>query len=117
MVRPVVTLHFAQSLDGRIGLGSAHERVILSSEEGLAAAHLARAEHDAVLVGIETVLHDDPLLTVRSGGPAQPLRIVLDSSLRLPLRARLLTAPGSAGTLVVFGVAGRAASGSKLALE
>jgi riboflavin-specific deaminase-like protein len=117
MVRPVVTLHFAQSLDGRIGLGSACERVILSSEEGLVAAHRARAEHDAVLVGIETVLHDDPLLTVRSGGHGRPLRVVLDSSLRLPLGARLLTAPGSAGTVVVFGVAGRAQHERKRALE
>jgi riboflavin-specific deaminase-like protein len=106
MVRPFVTLHFAQSLDGRIGLGTGHARTILSSEEGVACAHRARAEHDAVLVGIETVLHDDPLLTVRAGSAAQPLRVVLDSTLRLPLAARLLTAPGSAGTVVVFGVAG-----------
>jgi riboflavin-specific deaminase-like protein len=117
MGRPVVTLHFAQSLDGRIGLGSARQRAILSSEEGIVAAHRARAEHDAVLVGIETVLHDDPLLTARPGGAVQPLRLVLDSSLRLPLGARLLTAPGSAGTVVVFGVASRASSERRVALE
>jgi riboflavin-specific deaminase-like protein len=106
MVRPLVTLHFAQSLDGRIGLGAGHERSLLSSADGVAWAHRARAEHDAVLVGIETVLHDDPLLTARVGSAAQPLRVVLDSTLRLPLTARLLTAPGSAGTVVVFGVTG-----------
>lgn len=116
MVRPLVTLHFAQSLDGRIGLGAGHARTILSSEQGVACAHRARAEHDAVLVGIETVLHDDPLLTARSGSAAQPLRVVLDSALRLPLAARLLTAPGSAGTVVVFGVAG-ASLERKAALE
>lgn len=106
MVRPLVTLHFAQSLDGRMGLGAGHERTLLSSEDGVACAHRARAEHDAVLVGIETVLHDDPLLTARVGSRAQPLRVVLDSTLRLPLTARLLTAPGSAGTVVVFCVTG-----------
>jgi riboflavin-specific deaminase-like protein len=106
MARPLVTLRFAQSLDGRIGLGAGHERTILSREDGVASAHRARAEHDAVLVGIETVLHDDPWLTARVGSAAQPLRVVLDSTLRLPLTARLLTAPGSAGTVVVFCVAG-----------
>jgi riboflavin-specific deaminase-like protein len=119
MVRPLVTLHFAQSLDGRIGLGAGHARAILSTEEGLASAHRARAEHDAVLVGIETVLHDDPLLTARTGDAVQPLRVVLDSTLRLPLAARLLTAPGSAGSagrVVVFGVVGAPAE-RKAALE
>jgi riboflavin-specific deaminase-like protein len=117
MVRPLVTLHFAQSLDGRIGLGAGHARSVLSSEEGVACAHRARAEHDAVLVGIETVLHDDPLLTARIGrAQQQPLRVVLDSTLRLPLGARLLTSRGSAGTVVVFGVSG-ASSARRAALE
>jgi riboflavin biosynthesis pyrimidine reductase len=65
VARPLVTLHFAQSLDGRIGFGPGSERALLSSEEGVVSAHRARREHDAVLVGIETVLHDDPRLTVR----------------------------------------------------
>ncbi len=110
MAVPLVTLHFAQSLDGRIGLGPSCERAILSSEEGVVAAHLARAEHDAVLVGIETVLHDDPRLTARGELRKQPLRVVLDSQLRLPLGARLLAPapePG-AGEVVVFGCAERA---------
>ena len=71
MTRPLVTLHFAQSLDGRIGLGPGSERAILSSEQGVISAHRARSEHDAVLVGIETVLHDDRvesvMLPVRDG--------------------------------------------------
>ncbi|MBV9946398.1 MAG: dihydrofolate reductase family protein, partial [Myxococcales bacterium] len=55
--RPRVTLHFAQSLDGRIAL--AGERTPLSSKAGFAMAHRARAEHDAVLVGRATVRVDD----------------------------------------------------------
>ena len=108
MAVPLVTLHFAQSLDGRIGLGPGSERAILSSEEGVVAAHLARAEHDAVLVGIETVLHDDPLLTARGEARKQPLRVVLDSELRLPLSARLLASEAGAGEVVIFGCAERA---------
>lgn len=108
MAEPLVTLHFAQSLDGRIGLGPDCERAILSSEEGVVAAHLARAEHDAVLVGIETVLHDDPKLTARGEARKQPLRVVLDSELRLPIGARLLQPDAEAGEVVIFGCAERA---------
>lgn len=116
MPRPFVTLHFAQSLDGRIGFGPGRERALLSSEEGMLAAHRARAEHDAVLVGIETALHDDPLLTARAGGSRQPLRVVLDSALRLPLTARLLD-HGSDGAVVVFGTSERASPQRRAALE
>ena len=117
MARPLVTLHFAQSLDGRIGLGPGSERAILSSEEGAVAAHRARAEHDAVLVGIETVLHDDPRLTVRSVEPARPLRIVLDSELRLPTAARLLVPDAGSGPVLVFGCAERASTQRRRDLE
>jgi 5-amino-6-(5-phosphoribosylamino)uracil reductase/diaminohydroxyphosphoribosylaminopyrimidine deaminase/5-amino-6-(5-phosphoribosylamino)uracil reductase len=114
---PFVTLHFAQSLDGRIGLGPATERAILSGEEGVAWAHRARSEHDAVLVGIRTVLHDDPRLTARSAGGAQPLRVVLDSELRLPRDARLLQPEPGAGQVVVFGSAPRASAARRRELE
>jgi 5-amino-6-(5-phosphoribosylamino)uracil reductase/diaminohydroxyphosphoribosylaminopyrimidine deaminase/5-amino-6-(5-phosphoribosylamino)uracil reductase len=117
MARPLVTLHFAQSLDGRIGLGPGRERALLSSEEGLACAHRARAEHDAVLVGIETLLSDDPLLTARAAGARQPLRVVLDSSLRLPLDARLLAPESAAGQVLVFGCAERASNAQRGLLE
>ncbi len=117
MVRPLVTLHFAQSLDGRIGLGPGSERAILSSEEGVECAHRARREHDAVLVGIETVLHDDPRLTVRGLDRAHPLRVVLDSELRLPLAARLLMRDSGAGQVLVFGCAERATAARQQELE
>lgn len=117
MERPHVTLHFAQSLDGRIGLGPGSERAILSSEEGVTGAHRARSEHDAVLVGIETVLHDDPRLTARGAGRSQPLRVVLDSELRLPLGSRLLATKEAAGQVMVFGCAERAPAARRRELE
>jgi len=117
VVRPQVTLHFAQSLDGKVGLGPHSERAILSSEEGLLCAHRARSAHDAVLVGIETVLHDDPQLTARGVGPRQPLRVVLDSELRLPLGARLLASGPGAGKVLVFGAAERASRLRRQELE
>lgn len=116
-MRPIVTLHFAQSLDGRIGLGPGSERAILSSEEGVVRAHRARSEHDAVLVGIETVLHDDPRLTVRGLLHSQPLRVVLDSELRLPLAARLLAPDEGAGRVLVFGCDERASASRRRDLE
>lgn len=117
MARPAVTLHFAQSLDGRIGLGLEHERAILSSEAGVVSAHEARRRHDAVLIGIETALHDDPQLTARFGSGPQPLRVVLDSHLRLPLGARLLSPDTGAGGVLVFGSRARASDERRRALE
>jgi len=117
VARPQVTLHFAQSLDGRIGLGPGAPRAILSSEQGVVAAHRARREHDAVLIGIETLLHDDPLLTVRFGEGPQPLRVVLDSRLRAPLGARLLSPDARAGGVVLFGSSAVASAERRRELE
>jgi diaminohydroxyphosphoribosylaminopyrimidine deaminase/5-amino-6-(5-phosphoribosylamino)uracil reductase len=117
LTRPLVTLHFAQSLDGRIGLGPERERALLSSEEGVVFAHQARSLHEAVLVGIETVLHDNPLLTARGPSVRQPLRVVLDSSLRLPPDARLLQAEKGAGRVIVIGSAEQAQPERRRVLE
>lgn len=117
MARPLVTLHFAQSLDGRIGLGPERERTLLSSEEGTVRAHQARAAHDAVLVGIETLLHDDPLLTARGTAGPQPLRVVLDSALRTPETARVLTADRASGPVLLFAAAERATPERRRLLE
>jgi riboflavin-specific deaminase-like protein len=100
--RPRVNLHFAQSLDGRIGLTGI--RTPLSSRAGFDLAHRARAEHDAVLVGRATVRIDDPRLVAACEGP-QPRRIVLASTLDVPAEARVFS--GGPGTLVL-GVRGRA---------
>jgi len=116
-VRPTVTLHFAQSLDGRIGLGKQRERALLSSELGVLRAHQARGRHDAVLIGIETLLHDDPLLTARGPSGGKPLRVVLDSALRTPPSARLLAAEAGAGAALVIGCAERSSAERRRALE
>ena len=110
--RPRVTLHFAQSLDGRIALPGA--RTPLSSEEGVRLAHRARAEHDAILVGRSTVIVDDPRLAAVGHDERQPKRIVLASALAVPAHARVLR--DGPGTLVV-GVEGRASAQSRASLE
>lgn len=98
--RPFVTLSYAQSLDGCIAIHSS-ERLMLSGKESLAFTHQLRAAHDAILVGIGTILADDPRLTVRLASGASPRRLVVDSRLRIPNAARVLTqVDGGLPTLV-----------------
>ena len=88
-----VTLKLATSLDGRIALANGQSKWI-TGPEARAEVHRLRAAHDAILTGIGTVLADDPQMTARpDGAPAasQPQRIVLDSQLRLPAYAEILT--------------------------
>lgn len=86
---PFTTLSYAQSLDGSIAAGPGH-RTQISGEESSRFTHRLRALHDAILVGVGTVLADDPLLTVRHVPGPNPIRVVLDSSLRTPGESRLL---------------------------
>ncbi len=86
---PFVCLKSAVSLDGKIALNSGESKWI-TGPHARAQAHKMRHYADAVLVGIDTVLQDDPSLSVRLDEPAtQPLRIVLDSHARLPLNAKI----------------------------
>lgn len=90
-MRPFVTLTYAQSIDGSIALPG--QRVAISGPESQKMTHELRASHDAILVGVGTVLVDNPQLTVRLTAGPHPQPIVLDSHLRLPLTASLLKHP------------------------
>src|SRR5258705_7871511 len=89
--RPLVALKIAQSADGYVADAKGNSRWI-TSEAARRHGHLLRARHDAILVGIGTVLADDPELTCRLPGLEQrsPLRIVLDSRLGMPVTSKLV---------------------------
>lgn len=109
---PYVTLKFAQTLDGRIATASGHSRWI-SSPPALRFAHRLRAVNDAILVGADTVMKDNPELTCRLVRGRDPLRIVVDSSLRLPPGATIF----SDGKRTVAVATRRAAAESRRLLE
>ena len=96
---PFVTVKLAQSLDGRIATATGDSQWI-SSQSSLRLAHKLRREHDAIMVGVGTVIRDDPRLTVRLVNGRNPLRIIVDSRLRLPLTARVLAEEAARQTLV-----------------
>lgn len=103
---PLVSAKFAASLDGKIATRSGDARWI-SGEEARKYVHSLRYTHDAIIVGVNTILADDPRLTARicggKGGTAktQPLRVVVDSKGRTPLTARVFGEPGK--TLMALG--------------
>src|SRR6185437_6589389 len=97
--RPMVTLKLASTLDGRIATAGGESQWI-SGTEARRVAHALRGRHDAVLVGVGTVLTDNPELTCRIPGfrASQVVRIVADSHLRTSLTSRLLTTTREAPT-------------------
>lgn len=99
--RPLVTLKIAASADGRTA-GAAGVAKWITGEESRRFAHLLRARHDAILVGVETAIADDPLLTCRLSGfeSRSPLRVVLDTRLRLAPGSRLAQSARQVPTLV-----------------
>ena len=94
--RPYVILKAAMTLDGKIATASGESKWI-TGEEARRHVHQTRGQVDAIMVGIGTILKDDPQLSARSsfaslrnGIMAQPLRVILDSRLRIPLTAKVL---------------------------
>ena len=87
--RPWVTLSYAQSLDGCIA-GEPGKPTEISSPEALRQTHRLRSVHDAILVGVGTVLSDDPQLNVRLVPGTDPQPVILDTHLRTPLSAKLV---------------------------
>ncbi len=96
-----LTLKLATSLDGRIATKTGASKWI-TSPDSRARGHRLRATHDAVLVGVSTIVADDPQLTVREGPPARnPIRVIVDSTLRIPLGSTVVTTAGEIPTCVV----------------
>ncbi|MFW7380493.1 MAG: RibD family protein [Oligoflexus sp.] len=96
---PFLTLSFAQSLDGCLSL-KAGQSTALSGLDSLKMTHQLRTLHHAILVGIDTVLSDDPRLTARYADGPDPRPIILDSRLRIPLDCQLIQ--NSAPRLIIF---------------
>ena len=106
--RPWLTLKLATTLDGRIATQTGESRWI-TGDSSRAFVHQLRGRHDAVMVGSETALLDDPELTVRRDGAVirTPIRLLLDGRLRVPVTARLLSDAYADQTWVVCGEGAR----------
>ncbi|MCI0465917.1 MAG: bifunctional diaminohydroxyphosphoribosylaminopyrimidine deaminase/5-amino-6-(5-phosphoribosylamino)uracil reductase RibD [Beijerinckiaceae bacterium] len=103
--RPMVTAKLALTADNFAGGLAGEPRLVITGEPANGFVHLMRAMHDAVMTGIGTMLTDDPLLTVRLQGleVRRPLRVVVDSDLRLPPKARLAQTAAKFPALVIAG--------------
>jgi diaminohydroxyphosphoribosylaminopyrimidine deaminase/5-amino-6-(5-phosphoribosylamino)uracil reductase len=101
--RPMVTLKLAQTADGFAGVMG--QQLMVSSSVSKQRVHLARAAHDAIMVGVGTVLADNPDLTCRLPGmmPFLPVRVVLDTHLATPLGCRLVETCDTVPTWIVTG--------------
>jgi diaminohydroxyphosphoribosylaminopyrimidine deaminase/5-amino-6-(5-phosphoribosylamino)uracil reductase len=109
---PLVTLKVAMTLDGKMTWGDGKRKQVTGSE-AQRYVHELRASHDAILVGVGTVVLDDPQLTVRDVPGVSPVRVVLDPALQLPVDAKILHQPGE--TLILTSARARAAVRARLA--
>jgi diaminohydroxyphosphoribosylaminopyrimidine deaminase/5-amino-6-(5-phosphoribosylamino)uracil reductase len=104
--RPCVTLKLAETADGFASAGANDARLRITGQIADLRVQIMRSTHDAIMVGIETALIDDPALTVRLAGvDRKPLRVILDTQLRLPEGSRVASTAREIATLVIAGVA------------
>src|SRR5271163_4680258 len=102
--RPSVTLKLAETSDGFASAGSNDARLRITGPIADLRVQMMRSTHEAIMIGIETAIIDDPALTVRLHGlDRKPLRVVLDTHLRLPERSRLAATAAEIPTLVIGG--------------
>ena len=97
---PEIILNCAASADGKIALPD-RKRITLSNEEDFERVHKLRSECDAILVGIGTVIEDNPKLTLRNSNGIKPTRIILDTNFRIPKNSNVLD--GESRTIVAVG--------------
>jgi len=100
MKRPYITLKFAQTLDGRIAAKDGSSKWI-SGPKARKFAHGLRAKNDAILVGAKTVLEDNPSLTTRFVKGKNPVRIVIDGKLSIPLNSSVVKTANRIRTIIV----------------
>ena len=86
---PYITLKIAQSLDGKISL-SKNEQTWLTGKESIRFVHKLRSEYDVVLVGAGTIKIDNPLLTVRNVRGRNPIRVIVDGRLSIPIKSKVI---------------------------
>jgi diaminohydroxyphosphoribosylaminopyrimidine deaminase/5-amino-6-(5-phosphoribosylamino)uracil reductase len=96
---PFVTLKIAQTLDGKIATLTGDSRWI-SSPSSLRFAHRMRSWHDAILVGVDTIIRDDPQLTIRLIKGKNPKKIIVDSRLRTPINSNILRGKAALSTVI-----------------
>ncbi len=108
--RPFVVLKVAATLDGMIADGMGHSKWI-TGPKARALGHDLRLYADAIVVGVNTVIADNPRLTRRGKAPGQYLRVILDSGLAMPLKSRLFAEPGP---ILVFTASQDAAKAERL---
>jgi diaminohydroxyphosphoribosylaminopyrimidine deaminase/5-amino-6-(5-phosphoribosylamino)uracil reductase len=99
---PFVHLKIAQSIDGRIATSKGKSQWI-TNQAALKQVHELRAAYDSVLVGVKTVIMDDPLLTVRLVPGKNPKRIILDNNLNTPPNAKILSNSGNKKNIIFTG--------------
>lgn len=99
---PFVRMKYAMTMDGKIATRTGHSKWI-TGEEARLLVHKARLECSAVMVGVQTVIQDDPALTCRLPGGRNPLRIICDTRLRTPLSSNLVRTASQVPTLIATG--------------